>query len=148
MNLKSLILFLFSLVLLWSCTEENDTPISNNIQIENNLKNGVWKITSFIDSGTDKTIDFLGYNFTFDSSGVLYATNEANNYQGTWSITNSNSNDDSQEDLDFNINFNLTNNFVELNEDWDFVSHSSTKIALINISGGDGDTDYLTFEKK
>jgi hypothetical protein len=73
----------------------------------------------------------------------LNVNNGTNNYNGTWSITVSISNDDSLGDLDFNINFSLTN----LNDDWDFVSKSSTIIKLIDVSGGSGGTDYLTFEK-
>lgn len=37
--------------------------------------------------------------------------------------------------------------FEDLNDNWDFVTHSSTKIELIDSSGGNGETDYLTFEK-
>jgi hypothetical protein len=39
------------------------------------------------------------------------------------------------------------NDFEDLNDDWDIISRSSTKIELIDISGGNGGTDYLTFEK-
>jgi len=49
--------------------------------------------------------------------------------------------------MDFNLNFNVTNNFQDLNDDWDFISQSETKIELIDISGGGGGTDYLTFVK-
>ena len=40
------------------------------------------------------------------------------------------------------------NDFEDLNDDWDIISQSSSKIELIDISGGNGGTDYLTFEKK
>jgi hypothetical protein len=57
-------------------------------------------------------------------------------------------NDDSPgSDMDFNIFFNLTNNFEDLNEDWHIVSQSSTRIELIHVSGGNGGTDTLTFER-
>ncbi len=115
--------------------------------VENNVQNGTWRISKFIDSGTEETNHFTGYNFTFNSSGVLHASNGSNSYSGTWSVTDSNSNDDSQNDLDFNINFNVSNDFEDLNDDWDFVSQSETKIELIDISGGNGGTDYLTFVK-
>jgi hypothetical protein len=46
-----------------------------------------------------------------------------------------------------NIYFNLTNDFEELNDDWDFITQSSSKIELKDLSGGDGGIDYLTFEK-
>jgi hypothetical protein len=138
------ILGIFSLLLVLSCTKDN----INIAEVKSNVQAGTWRITKFIDSGKDETNYFTGYNFTFNSSGVLNANNGTNNYNGTWSITDSNSNDDSPNDLDFNIYFNLTNKFLDLNDDWDFISQSSTKIELIDVSGGNGGTDYLTFEKK
>lgn len=77
----------------------------------------------------------------------MNASNGTNNFDGTWSITGSNSGDDSQNDLELNINFNLSNDFEDLNDDWDFISQSPVKIELIDISGGNGGTDYLTFGK-
>lgn len=135
---------IFSLLFALSCTKDN----IDIAKVKSNVQSGTWRITKFIDSGVDETNYFTGYNFTFNSSGVLNANNGTNNYNGTWSITDSNSNDDSPNDLDFNIYFNLTNNFLDLNDDWDFISQSSTKIELIDVSGGNGGTDYLTFEKK
>ena len=132
--------------LLSSCTKD-DTTDTVQQQIESSLTSGTWRITKFIDSGNDETNHFSGYSFTFNSSGVLNSGNGTNNYAGTWSITDSNSNDDSQEDLDFNILFSLTNDFADLSDDWDIISQSQTKIELIDISGGNGGTDYLTFEK-
>ncbi len=131
-----------------SCTKDDSLTDSQIIEeIQSNVKTGTWMITKFIDSGTDETIHFQGYNFTFGSNGVLTASNGASSYDGTWSITDSNSSDDSPDDLDFNILFNLTNDFEDLNDDWDILARSSTKIELIDISGGNGGTDYLTFEK-
>ena len=97
-----------------SCTNKNDDTPSNTTQttVKNNVQSGTWRITKFIDSGTEETNHFTGFNFTFNSSGVLNANNGTTNYDGSWSITDSNSNDDSQDDLDFNINFNLTNNQI------------------------------------
>ena len=139
---------LLSLFTIVSCNKDDDNP-TNNTQttVQSIVQSGTWRITKFIDSETDETDHFTGYNFTFQSSGVLNADNGTNSYDGTWSITDSNSNDDSQDDLDFNINFNLTNDFEDLNDDWDFISQSSTKIELIDVSGGNGGTDYLTFKK-
>ena len=147
-RLASMVVGLISLLFVMSCNKDDDNP-SDNTQttVQSNIQSGTWRITKFIDSGTDETNHFAGYNFTFNSSGVLNANNGTNNYDGTWSITDSNSNDDSQDDLDFNINFNLANDFEDLNDDWDFISQSSTKIELIDVSGGNGGTDYLTFEK-
>ncbi len=144
----SIALGLLGMLLLASCSKSDDNPSKNTQQtVQNSVQNGTWRISKFIESGTEQTNHFAGYNFTFNSSGILNANNGTNNYNGIWSITDNNSNDDSQDDLDFNILFDLSNDFEELNDDWDFVSQSSTKIELIDVSGGNGGTDYLTFEK-
>jgi len=144
----SICVCLLGLLAFTSCTSTDNSPINTiQKQIESSVQNGTWRITKFIDSGTDETNHFTGYNFRFNSSGILNATNGSNTYDGTWSISDSNSNDDSQDDLDFDINFNLTNDFEDLNDDWDIISQSSTKLELIDVSGGNGGTDYLTFER-
>jgi Lipocalin-like domain len=130
----------------------NGTSADQTIQV---AQAGTWRITSFIDSGENKTSDFAGYEFSFNANGTLVATNGTETISGTWSVTddsaNSSNDDDgnSTDDDDFIIFFAVpdTNKFDDLIDDWDFISVSATKIALIDISGGNGGTDYLTFEK-
>jgi hypothetical protein len=156
MNLRiikaGVLVFLSVFMGILSCSDDDTEviPVVQNItqtQIETNLQSETWRITLFIDSGVDDTKNFAGYKFIFNSSKVLDTGNGTKEYQGTWSITDSNSADDTQDDLEFNIHFDLTNDFEDLNDDWDFVSNSATKIELTDISGGNGDIDYLTFEK-
>lgn len=147
MKIKLLTFIIAGLFFVSCSNDDDDKQVSTESEIETNVQKGTWRITKFIDSGDDETNHFTGYVFTFNSSGVLDASNGTNNYEGTWSVTDSNSNDDSVDDLDFNINFNLTNDFEDLNDDWDIISQSSTKIELIDVSGGNGGTDYLTFVK-
>ena len=104
-------------------------------------------ITKFEDSGSDETSLFSGYNFAFDASGTVTASKGGNIFIGTWSVTDSRSNDDHSDDMHFNITFNLNNSFEELSDDWHFVSYSASRIELIDVSGGNGGTDYLTFER-
>ncbi|WP_246457510.1 hypothetical protein [Winogradskyella echinorum] len=132
-------------------SNQNDNSEEINL-IENNVETGTWRITSYIDSGQDETNDFNGYNFSFNTDGTVVATNGTTTYTGSWSVTNSsNSNDDSNndDDIDFNISFPVpdTNNFEDLNDDWDITSHSETTLSLIDISGGNGGTDTLVFQK-
>jgi hypothetical protein len=148
-NFKISILSCFVGLAVVSCSEEEVATTTTQTQVQTNVKSGTWRITKFIDSGTSETNHFTGYNFTFNNSGVLNANNGTNNYDGTWSVTDSNSSndDDSQDDLDFNINFSLSNDFEDLSDDWDFVSQSTTKIELVDVSGGNGGIDSLTFER-
>ena len=144
-----------ALTFLTSC-QEDDNPNSVNADptpVINAAASGTWRITYFFDTDSEETGNFNNYDFTFGSGNVLTATNGTNTYTGSWSVTNdhSNSNDDSghhsSNDLDFNIAFGSPANFAELSDDWDIISYSANKIELIDVSGGNGGTDYLTFEK-
>lgn len=145
-------LIMLSLALMSFTCSDNDSMNDDNTaeikQIKSNVISGTWKITSFIDSGNDETNHYTGYSFTFNSNGVLSANNGSNLINGTWSLTNSKSDDDSGSDIDFNIFFSSPEIFNDdLTEDWDIVNHNTTKIQLVHISGGNGGTDILIFEK-
>ena len=135
-----------SLLIAGCSPEDNNVNVTPTV-ITENLQSGGWVITSFTDSGKNETGHFNGYIFQFESNGILTASDGSNSVQGQWSITDNSSGDDSPDDIDFNIFFNLSNSFEELNEDWHIVSQSADKIELIHISGGNGGTDLLTFEK-
>jgi len=133
-----------------SCSSDDDNTddsSSNQDIVENTVQTGNWRITKYIDSGDNETNHFSGYTFSFNSDNTLVAANGTNTYNGTWSVTDNNSGDDSLDDLDFNIFFASPDDFEELSDDWHFLSRTDTKIELIDISGGNGGTDYLTFEK-
>ena len=148
----SAFMFLLLLNIVSSCSDEDDTTVVNNsvdpTPVINVVNNGTWRITLFNDSGVDETLNFTDYDFSFGASNILSATNGTNTYSGTWSVTSDNSLDDSpSNDLDFNIAFSAPANFAELTEDWNIISYTATKIELIHVSGGNGGTDYITFEK-
>ncbi len=144
-------LFLVFMLNIASTCSDDDTPTNSSVDptpVINSVNTGNWRVTFFEDSGNVETTNFTNYNFTFGSGNVLTASNGTNNYTGTWSVTSDNSGDDSpSNDLDFNIGFVSPPNFEELTEDWNIISYTSTKIQLIHVSGGNGGTDYLTFEK-
>lgn len=133
--------------LVFSVTSCKKDDIKQKENIEAEVTSGTWRISNFNDSGINETANFNSYNFTFEDNGTLTASNGTNTYTGSWSITDSNSNDDSPDDLDFNVNFNLTNDFEDLNDDWDIISHTSSALQLKDVSGGNGGTDELTFVK-
>lgn len=142
------IAILFSLLMI-SCGEDDSS--SSNVNTVSSVTNvvtlGTWKITLFNDSGTDKTSQFSGYNFTFGTGNSLLATNGTNSYTGNWSVTDDNSDDDSISTLHFNVAFSTPANFAELTEDWKIIERTDTVIKLTHVSGGNGGTDYLTFTK-
>ena len=148
-------LMAITLSLMLSCSSDSeDSPqeisAAQIVEIEANVESGNWRISSYIDSGKDETSDFAGYVFTFNSDGSITATNGVTEISGTWSVTrDDDDDDDDRSDVDFNIFFQVpeSSDFDELNEDWDIVSASATRIELIDVSGGNGGTDNLVFVK-
>jgi hypothetical protein len=151
--LKNINVLLVSLLLVCiSCSDDSDSNSSNNTQqtlnqIKNTAVNGVWEITYFYDTDHEETNNFIGYKFSFNTDGSLNATKDNTTITGSWSITDSNSSSSSSDDLHFNILFFSPPDFEDLSDDWEIISTSDTKIELIDISGGNGGTDYLTFQK-
>ena len=130
-----------------------DTTSITAVQVANIAQSGQWRITYFFDTDQEETGNFSGYSFTFNENGALVAVNGNTTVTGTWSITDnsqSSSDDDgtsSDNDNDFNIFFASPDEFDELSDDWDIISISDVRIELIDVSGGNGGTDYLTFEQ-
>jgi hypothetical protein len=151
--LKGLLIVGLSFVFM-GCPQDDDTPINNDDnpqELEAQVSGDGWLVTYFFDTDSDETNDFAGYDFSFNSDGTLVASNGTTTVEGTWSIQDdsSSSDDSNDDDLDFLIFFNVSqdSDFEDLNDDWDIISITTNKIELIDVSGGNGGTDYLTLER-
>jgi len=158
---KSTLIVALALITVACSKDESDTQeITNNSNSAQQVttlmtQTGSWKITYFWDTDKDETSNFSGYVFSFNSDGSLVAVKGSTTVSGSWSVlddsNNSSSDDDggSTDDDDFNIFFSVptTSDFDDLIDDWDIISVSATKIELTDVSGGNGGTDFLTFEK-
>lgn len=139
-----------------SCGDDDSTPNNNN---NNNnqqqintivaaMQQGNWRVTTFVGRTGDETVHFSDYNFTFGATGTLTAVNESTTVTGMWSVSDSDSTDDEPGgDIDFNIGFSAPANFVHLSDDWDISERNANRISLIDVSGGNGETKILVFEK-
>ena len=140
-------------VLFISCDSEEDSPErvtqADMEAIRSTALTGSWRISYFFDTDKEETSNFEGYAFVFGADGIVTAVKDATEVTGTWSVTDSNSSDDSPDDsdVDFNLNFPSPEMFLDLTDDWDIMEYSQNQIRLIDISGGNGGTDYLTFQK-
>jgi hypothetical protein len=138
-----------------SCSDDDSSSASTNANptaVINNMKSGTWRITNFTDDGNDETNHFTNFDFTFDENNVLMATDGTNTFNGLWTVTNDDSSDDddnssSSSDIDFNIVFSSPDMFTDLTDDWEIQERSGVRIKLRDVSGGNGGTDYLIFEK-
>ncbi len=103
---------------------------------------GEWIVANYNDSGNDETIHFNGYDLNFVSDGTVTATNGDVVLNGTWSVQSSEGVDKLVLDFGENVPFN------EFNDDWDIIDVKEGRIELKDVSGGDGSTSILVFEKK
>ena len=124
-------------------SDGNNTSSVSTAAVNSTVTSGTWKITLLNKSGTDKTTNFSGFNFTFSSSGSLAAVNGILSISGTW-ITRV---DDSKIKLTINFPSPSVSAFLDLNEDWEVTSRTDTQVTMQHISGGAGGTDYLTIQK-
>lgn len=143
----------FALTLSLAACSSDDNKSVNSAEIaaiKNTIQSGKWQVTVYQDGPDIETNNFSGYQFNFNSNGVLTAVLEDSTITGSWSVTDSNDDDDDDSpsnDIDFNIAFAAPANFAELTEDWEVIQYTNTKIELIHTSGGNGGIDYLTFQK-
>jgi hypothetical protein len=153
--MKNVLLMTLVAISLIACDDDSNDP-NPNVQaqiseVKSVAQEGQWVVTYFWDTDKDETSDFAGYAFVFGSNGAVTATKSATEVSGQWSVTSDDSSDDddndSLDDVDFNLSFSTPSSFEELSEDWEILSMTSTKIELKHVSGGNGGTDFLTFEK-
>lgn len=118
--------------------DNGGTDDSSLVQV---LTSGDWYVTNYFDD-VDETALFDGVVFNFAADGSGTADDGSTITNGTWSTSSGD-----ETDLELNLNFGASNPFDELEEDWDVLEATDDIIRLKDISGGDGTTDFLTFER-
>lgn len=129
-----------ALLVISSCKKDDNSPGTANA-VSTTLSSGAWKITHYLERDVDHTADFAGYTFTFNSNGAVTAIKGGNTVNGTWSAGN----DDSR--VKFILHFDAPDPFEEISEDWLVTERTNNRLKLQHTSGGDGHTDFLTFER-
>ncbi|HOY47917.1 MAG TPA: hypothetical protein PL185_04375 [Flavobacteriales bacterium] len=142
---NSLTLFLLMCLIVTTqtaCKRDDNSSNDQSVpsQVLNNVQQGNWIITLFNDSGSDELYHFTGKTFAF-SNGTVTTTHNGATISGTYSSGT----DDSMNK--FLLNFGSVSPFDELNDDWHIIEQTKTKLRLQDVSGGNGGTDLLIFEK-
>ena len=143
MKMFTLVWALSTLFTACSKDEKND-PGSTDISVEsvrNTVVSGSWRITYFWDTDHDETSHFTDYHFTFFGTGLLMAVKGNDHIHGGWSTGTDNSK------VKLILDFPSPAIFEDLNEDWQVIERTDSRVKLQHESGGYGGTDYLTFEK-
>lgn len=153
MKIRTALLLTVATLGMYSCSESENNNTNNSqtvVAVREAVSSGTWRVSYHFDE-TDETADFINHVFTFNSANNSVTVVRGDlTYTGTFSITASGSDDNSlTPDVDFNLGFvaPATADLIDLTDDWDVVTYSNTEIELIDISGGNGTTELLTFTK-
>lgn len=142
-------LFITAILTLVACSSDDDAPQVVNNQFEDivtNLPQGTWEVTNFRNNGTDETINFDGFVFTFEADGTLNASTDLFSEVGRWAYDEASSDSgDDDEELDITFEEPATDSFDDISEDWDIVNATETQIDLTDES--DSGTKILVFRK-
>lgn len=142
-----------------SCSSGDDN--GNSVQnitpqaLTNTFVNHDWRISYFREDGVDRTAEFAGYIFTFDSNGTVTATSGESQVLGQWLV---NADDDQDDDLydnpDFILNYpaSAPAPFLWLNDDWEPIERTGNRVRLIDdfdddLDDSPDDEDELIFER-
>lgn len=129
---------LFLLTLIVSCSTDDQTMNSNDIP-------GRWTIHFFMDDGQDKTSNYNGYFFDFNSNGSLVATKSSVATPGTWSKFT----DSGREKLELHwMGGGIPVLLLEIEEDWIIKSNSNNLMVLADTSGSTGKVKELHFSRQ
>jgi len=123
--------------------DDNDDPTNTpaNSVTNSYLINGSWKVSLRTDDGRDETSDYDGYTFVFAADGKLTATRGAVTTTGTWLTRR----DDGSNELVILL-ATTDRDLLELNDDWDIVLSTNSKIELQDDN--DERDEKLHFTKK
>jgi hypothetical protein len=134
-NRITCLLILTTLFAFSSCKkDDNSSSTPGVVQI---VTTGSWSITYFVESSENKTADFAGYTFSFNSNGQLTATLSGANTTGTWGWDDSSSK--------FHITMGSSKPLSDLTDDWLVLEKTETLIRLKNDNAAKN--ELLTFSR-
>ena len=128
-------------MLLKQCDDgANDGDIA---EIRNTVLGGLWNLTLYENDNVDLTEEFDGQDFSFSNfNQVEVSINDDPIIAGLWRVIRDNDNG-----LEFILNFGEGGTFGELTDAWSLLSITQDRFELISVSGGDGTTERLVFER-
>lgn len=139
------ILLLLSTIIFISCSSDDDAGdvITNEFkQIEIILPQSDWRVSEYFSNGTDQTIEFESFDFTFTEDGTVEVQNDLFTEVGTWNYV---STAEAGEQLLLQFSQTATP-FDKLSKNWTILSLSISNIELSTVDAN-GEIDRLTFTK-
>lgn len=121
---------------------DNNNTDGDVTELRNFMMGGEWTVASYVEGDLDMSNMYGGYSLGFMANNQIALMEGMDTFgSGLWRILRN-----SDEELKVYLNFGENMPFDELTEDWDFVSKTTNRIELKDISG-DGTITTLVLEK-
>lgn len=137
-------LFVLFLIFFVSCDKDQDDISLTSAEtsaLNVIIKEGEWKIDSYVVDGINVSSDFKEFSFSFNEENELSATTSADTYIGSWRASNdSGSETESYNDVDFHIIFIASGKLDALSHNYDVISATSQEV---NLSYTESDREVL-----
>lgn len=132
----------------FSCKKNKEAEETKE-QLMNNLKGGEFEITKYQVGNQDLTAQFAGYTFAFKENDVLEVKNNFLLSNHHWKVTiDDDKNPGNIYDfIEFHLLFSENTVLQTLNDDYDVIYYSGSRLELVDMEDEPNQTVYLTFEK-
>lgn len=105
-----------------------------------------WKVSYYSDKGTDTTVQFSGFVFSFEKDGLLNVSTPANgNVTGTWDFYNNDKDDSNNAQIIIKISG--TAGLDDIDDTWVITKLDRTHFELDDFDDSNGN-EQLRFVKK
>lgn len=104
-----------------SCSKSSsDDNSGTNPEVSKSISTGEWTVAEYMDSGKDETSDFYSVKVNFNADGTIIVATSAENYSGTWLLSNGNSSSSSGDDSSTRLIINIAGNRLmeKLSKKW------------------------------
>lgn len=132
----------------FSCKKNKEADETKE-QLMNNLKGGEFEITKYQVGNQDLTAQFAGYTFAFKENDVLEVKNNflLSNHQWKVTIDDDKNPGNIYDFIEFHLLFSENTVLQTLNDDYDVIYYSGSRLELVDMEDEPNPTVYLTFEK-
>jgi hypothetical protein len=140
--MKQFIFALFALVILASCSDDDDTSTSQVAaeDVEANMPGPDWRIVQYRRDGQNMTASYENYDLHFGADHGVLAVSDTETFDGAWAVT------ENVGAVYLNLVFTDPDTpFASVSDDWQVMENTPDIVRLQHA--GDNGVDLLTLER-
>ncbi len=144
--MKNIFFILAAFIIFTGCKKDTSGSSQTEIQQQQSLSDGSWRVTYFSVNNVVKTTDFSGFHLVFGTDGSISVINDLFVKGGTYVVTKHNDKNAVTFTFPFESNFMMLSDMA--GGFWDITFQNSGEVKMQRrMSDNNGVLDYLTIVK-